>query len=56
MANIPRVLVTGASGFIATHVVQQLQQTGEYLVRGTVRSLNNPKKLDPLKKLVVNPK
>jgi nucleoside-diphosphate-sugar epimerase len=34
----PLVLVTGASGFIATHVIQQLLDTGKYRVRGTVRS------------------
>lgn len=55
MADTPRVLVTGASGFIATHVVQQLLQGGQYLVRGTVRSLKNPKKIDPLRKLCENP-
>jgi len=31
------VLVTGASGFIATHIVDQLLQAG-YRVRGTVRT------------------
>ena len=45
--------MTGASGYIATHIVQQLQQAG-YKVRGTVRSLSNPKKVDPLKKLCPN--
>ncbi|HWL49190.1 MAG TPA: NAD-dependent epimerase/dehydratase family protein, partial [Acidimicrobiia bacterium] len=30
------VLVTGASGFIASHIVQQLLEGG-YRVRGTVR-------------------
>ncbi|PIK48966.1 hypothetical protein BSL78_14179, partial [Apostichopus japonicus] len=44
------VLVTGASGYVAAHVVQQLLQEG-YQVRGTVRSLKNPMKVDPLKKL-----
>ncbi|XP_030849980.1 dihydroflavonol 4-reductase [Strongylocentrotus purpuratus] len=47
------VLVTGASGYIATHIVQQLQQAG-YKVRGTVRSLTNPKKVGPLKELCPN--
>lgn len=42
-----RVLVTGATGYIATHVVQQLQQQG-YAVRGTVRSKANEKKVKPL--------
>lgn len=32
------ILVTGASGYIATHVIRQLLDTGEYRVRGTVRS------------------
>jgi len=32
------VLVTGASGFIASRIVDQLLAAG-YLVRGTVRSL-----------------
>lgn len=49
----PEVLVTGASGYIATHIVQQLQEAG-YKVRGTVRSLTNPKKVGPLKELCPN--
>ena len=44
------VLVTGASGFVATHIVQQLLQTG-YRVRGTVRSLKNDQKVKPLYEL-----
>ena len=31
--DVPTVLVTGASGYIATHIVQQLLQNGEYKVR-----------------------
>ena len=45
------VLVTGASGFLASHVVQKLLETGEYKVRGTVRSLKNEKKVAPLRNL-----
>ncbi|XP_041470645.1 phenylacetaldehyde reductase-like [Lytechinus variegatus] len=52
--NVGRVLVTGASGYIATHIVKQLQEAG-YKVRGTVRSLSNPKKVGPLKELCQNP-
>ncbi|XP_070545376.1 uncharacterized protein [Ptychodera flava] len=44
------VLVTGASGFIAAHVTQQLLRAG-YRVRGTVRSLQNEAKVEPLRKL-----
>ena len=45
------VLVTGASGFLASHVVKQLLELG-YRVRGTVRSLTDDKKVAPLRKLV----
>lgn len=38
------VLVTGASGFIASHVVDLLLKKG-FRVRGTVRSLKNPAKV-----------
>ena len=44
------VLVTGATGYIATHIVQQLLQAG-YRVRGTVRSLKNEEKVKPLYEL-----
>lgn len=44
------VLVTGASGYIATHVVQQLLKAG-YSVRGTVRSRKNETKVKPLLEL-----
>ena len=46
-----RVLVSGASGFLAMHVVKQLLDSGEYIVRGTVRSLANEQKVKPLKML-----
>ncbi|XP_023930106.1 NADPH-dependent aldehyde reductase ARI1-like isoform X2 [Lingula anatina] len=44
------VLVTGASGFIATHIVQQLQEEG-YRVRATVRSLDNEEKVQHIREL-----
>ena len=50
-SDMTRVLVTGASGFLAMHVVKQLLDSGEYIVRGTVRSLANEKKVKPLKML-----
>lgn len=39
MPNSSTVLVTGASGFVATHCIQQLLQQGRQ-VRGTLRSLD----------------
>lgn len=49
------ILVTGASGFIATHIVKLLLEKG-YRVRGTVRSLKNEKKVAPLRNLAPNSK
>ena len=45
-----KVLVTGATGFIGLHCVQQLLQAG-YAVRGTVRSLSREQEVrDAMKK------
>lgn len=44
------VLVTGATGFIAAHIVNQLLEGG-YRVRGTVRSLKKPGDIDALRAL-----
>lgn len=44
------VVVTGASGFIATEVCKQLLEKG-YIVRGTVRSTSDAKKVAHLKAL-----
>lgn len=45
------VLVTGASGYLAAHCVQQLLEAG-YRVRGTVRSLKKETKVQPLREIV----
>jgi dihydroflavonol-4-reductase len=45
-----RVLVTGASGYLAGHVIFYLLERN-YLVRGTVRSLKDPSKVDHLYKI-----
>lgn len=50
LAGVDRVLVTGASGFIAGHVVQVLMEAG-LRVRGTVRSLRNEAKVAHLRAL-----
>jgi dihydroflavonol-4-reductase len=46
-------LVTGASGFIALHVVNQLLQDG-WNVHATVRSLKNQAKIKPITDLGAN--
>ena len=43
--GVPIVLVTGASGFAATHVIKQLLEQGKYRVRGTVRSTKKQEKV-----------
>ena len=43
--GVPIVLVTGASGFIAIHLIKQLLEQGHYHVRGTVRSLKKEEKV-----------
>ena len=45
------VLVTGAGGFLASHIVKQLLEKG-YKVRGSVRSLNDTKEVSYLKYLI----
>jgi nucleoside-diphosphate-sugar epimerase len=50
-----RFLVTGASGYIALHVVDQLLKEGHF-VRGTVRSLKDQKKSEPIRNLSKNSK
>lgn len=50
MAEVPLVLVTGISGFIGSWVGYTALKLG-YRVRGTVRSLSNPKKTQHLKEL-----
>ena len=54
-ANDELVLVTGASGSVACHSIQQLQRAG-YRVRGTVRDLKNDKKCQPIRELCVDAK
>ena len=55
-ADIPQiVLVTGASGFVASHIIQNLLERG-YRVRGSVRSLQNEAKVRPIRELHVGSK
>lgn len=46
--SVPLVLVTGASGFVASHIIQQLLRSGDYIVRGSVRDVKNEQKIKPL--------
>ena len=43
--GVPIVLVTGASGFIATHLIKQLLEQGRYRIRGTVRNKKRQEKV-----------
>ena len=46
--GVPIVLVTGASGFVATHLVKELLEQGRYRVRGTVRDKRRYEKVNDL--------
>ena len=48
----PLVLVTGASGYIAAHVIKQLHEKGTYRIRGTVRDASNEAKTKPIRGLL----
>lgn len=48
-SNLPLVLVTGASGYVAGWVIHYLIESGKYRVRGTVRDPNNQDKMQVLK-------
>jgi nucleoside-diphosphate-sugar epimerase len=50
MSDKPIVVVTGASGFLATHVIKKLIERG-YPTRGTVRNLSDKDKVGALKEL-----
>lgn len=50
--SITVVLVTGATGYLASHIVKQLVDSEQYRVRGTVRSLEGYEKLEKLKSLL----
>lgn len=43
--GVPIVLVTGASGFIASHLIKLLLEQGSYHVRGTVRNKKKQEKV-----------
>jgi len=49
MSTKPIVVVTGASGFIASRIVHDLRTTQKYQVRATVRNASDPTKVSFLK-------
>lgn len=49
MESKPFVLITGISGYVGSQVCLAFLKSGQYKVRGTVRSKNNPLKIAPLR-------
>ena len=49
MDQNPLVLITGVTGYIGSQVLHSFLENGSFKIRGTVRSLQNAKKIDPLK-------
>ncbi len=45
-----KVVITGITGFLGSHVCDLFLKDGGYQVRGTVRDKNNEKKIAPVKK------
>ena len=50
MFSKPIVTITGISGYIGAQTCLCFLKNGNFKVRGTVRSVNNPDKIEPLKK------
>ena len=50
MEGKPIVTITGISGYVGAQTCLYFLKNGSFKVRGTVRSLNNPKKIEPLKR------
>ena len=46
----PIVTITGISGFLGSRICFEFLKTGQYTMRGTVRSKNNEAKIAPLRK------
>ena len=44
------VLITGVSGYLGSRVCLTFLESGQFKVRGTVRSVTKPEKIEPLKK------
>ena len=48
-SQTPLVLITGVTGYIGSQVLHTFLEYGQFRLRGTVRSLQNTKKIEPLK-------
>ena len=50
MENKDIVTITGISGYVGSQVCLSFLKNGSFRVRGTVRSLKNADKIEPLRK------
>ena len=50
MQNKPLVVITGVNGFLGSHVCLLFLESGRYRVRGTLKNLNDSKKINSIKK------
>jgi nucleoside-diphosphate-sugar epimerase len=49
MESLPIVTITGISGYVGSQVCLAFLKNGTFKVRGTVRSVSNAAKIEPLK-------
>ena len=49
MEGQPKVLITGITGYLGSHVTLQALRSGKYKVRGSVRNKDDPKKMEFVK-------
>lgn len=49
MEGQPKVLITGITGYLGSHVTLQALRSGKYRVRGSIRNKDDPKKIEFLK-------
>lgn len=51
MEGQTKVLITGITGYLGSHVTLQALRSGKYRVRGSIRNKDDPKKIEFLKEM-----
>ena len=51
MEGQPKVLITGITGYLGSHVTLQALRSRKYRIRGSVRNKHDPKKIEFVKEI-----